>query len=98
LLTNWIILPKKRHSKIKCKWLTIKAKVGHGGALKNVLTVKKGLFLGLLAGKRGVGAKEKSLYFAFLHVLVTFCFCKLLSVSQFRRICASKKIVPKSLQ
>jgi hypothetical protein len=40
----------------ECKLLAIKAQDGHGPALKNVLTAKKGRFSGLLAEKRGVRA------------------------------------------
>jgi hypothetical protein len=47
--------------------------------------------LGRFAGKQGVGAKRKTSFFAFFHVLVVFFFCKLLSASIFRKICARKK-------
>jgi len=43
-----------------------------------------------LAGKEAMSAKKKAFYFAFLHVLVFFCVCMLLSVSIFRKIFASK--------
>jgi hypothetical protein len=54
------------------------------------LTAKKSLFLGVLAGKWGGGAKQKAFYFALYHFLVVFLVCKLLSVSVFRAICLSK--------
>jgi len=46
---------------------------------KNVLTAKKGLFLAVLAGKRGFRAGKKAFYFAIFHVLVVFFFCMWLS-------------------
>jgi len=49
------------------------------------------MFLGVLAGKRGFGREKKTLYFAFLHVLVVFDACKSLSVRIFRKILPSKK-------
>jgi hypothetical protein len=44
-----------------------------------------------LAGKQEAGAAKKAFYFAFFHVLVVFCVCKLLSVRIFRKILASQK-------
>jgi hypothetical protein len=58
---------------------------------KNVLTEKKGLFLGVLAGKQGFGAGQKPSFFAFLHVFVVFFFCKYLKFRIFRKIDLSKK-------
>jgi len=58
--------------------------------LKNVLTAKKGLFWAVLAGKQGISAGKKTLYFALFHVLVGFCVYKLLSGKIFRRFLASK--------
>jgi hypothetical protein len=72
----------KRHQRLTMPW----------PRLKNVLTAKKGLYLGVLAGKQGTGREKKSFYFALFHVLVVFCGCKFLSVRTFRKIFASKII------
>jgi hypothetical protein len=64
---------------------------GPGSPLKNVLTAKKGLFWGVLAGKQGFCAIRKSDFFAFFHVWAVFCSCKWLSASLFRKIAASPK-------
>jgi hypothetical protein len=64
---------------------------------KYVLTAKRGLFLGVLAGKQGFRAGKKAFYFALFHVFVVFFFRKLLSVRIFRNMCGSKKIVPENL-
>jgi hypothetical protein len=40
---------------------------------KNVLTAKKGRFLGVLAEKRGFRALKKPFYFEFFGVLELFC-------------------------
>ena len=53
--------------------------------------VKKGFFLGVLAGKQGLGDQQKTLYFAFFHVLMDFFVCKLLSGKVFRRMDGSTK-------
>jgi hypothetical protein len=47
---------KKRVFSNLCKFLAIKAQDGPGHPLKNVLTAKKGLFLGVLEEKQGVRA------------------------------------------
>jgi hypothetical protein len=83
--------PKKRASRDRCKFLSIKAKAGIERASKNVLTEKRGLFLGVLAGKQGFGAKKTSLYFALFHVLVVFCVGKSLTGRTFPKIEAFKK-------
>jgi len=44
-----------------------------------------------LAGKRGFGVLKKAFYFALLHVLVVFCFCKSFSVNLFRHNSVSQK-------
>ena len=53
--------------------------------------VKKGFFLGVLAGKQGLGDQQKTLYFAFFHVLMDFFVCKLLSGKIFQQMEVSKK-------
>jgi hypothetical protein len=54
------------------KFLSIKAKDCHVRDLKNVLTEKRSLFLGLLAEKRGVRALKKPLFFVFFRFLGIF--------------------------
>jgi len=71
--------------------LGIKAQAGHGPRLKNVLTAIKSLFWVVLAGKRGLWRREKTLYFALFHVLMVFYICKLLSGRIFWKICPFKK-------
>jgi hypothetical protein len=58
---------------------------------KNVLTAKMSLFRVVLAGKQGLNAGKKTLYFALFHVLVVFCVYKLLAGKIFRRMWGSKK-------
>jgi hypothetical protein len=60
--------------KNQCKLLSISNKDGHGRALTNVLTAKKGCFLGVLAEKRGVLEKKTPFFFALFHHLVVFSF------------------------
>jgi hypothetical protein len=74
-----------------CKCLSIKGKAGLYRVLKNVLTAKKSLSLGVLAGKQRVGVEQKALYFALFHVLAAFCVCKSLFLRIFRKMVASKK-------
>jgi hypothetical protein len=65
---------------------------------KNVLTAKKGLFLAVLAGKRGVGRAKKHFilhFFTFWWFFAFACCCPAASC-RFRK--APKKIVPKNLQ
>ena len=90
LLESSIFCTKNRSLRNLCKLYAIKAKVGLDRALKNVLTAKKGRFLGVLPGKKRFGAKEKAFYFALCHVLVVFSICKLLSVNLFPKNSASK--------
>jgi hypothetical protein len=66
-------------------------------ALKNVLTVKKGVFGDVLAGKRVDWHGKKAFYFALFHVLVVLRVFKSLSARIFRKMDASKKIAPKNL-
>jgi hypothetical protein len=49
------------------------------------------LFWVVLAGKEGISAGKKTLYFALFHVLVVFRVYRLLTGNIFRRIRASKK-------
>jgi hypothetical protein len=58
----------------QCKFLSIKAKGGRGRAFKNVLTAKRGRFLGVLAEKRGVPEKKNTIFFSLFHFFVVFCF------------------------
>ena len=67
------------------------AKIGPGRSRKNVLTAKKGHFLGVLAGKRGVDAKKKTFSFALFHVLVVLFICLSLSNSVLQILKGSKK-------
>jgi hypothetical protein len=81
-----ICCPKKRGIRNFCKFLSIKDKVRLNDPLKNVMTARKGLFWGVLAGKQGMLWRKKAFYFALFHVLVVFRVCKLLSVRIFRQI------------
>jgi hypothetical protein len=83
--------PKKRGFRNGCKCLSIKGKAGRDRDLKNVLTIKRGLSLGVLAGKQGVGADRKPFYFALLHVFVVFCIGKSLSARIFGNMGVSQK-------
>jgi hypothetical protein len=74
-----------------CKLLSINVKVAIGRARKNVLTVERGHFWGLLAEKQGVRPGKKAFYFALFHVLVFFFVCNSLSARIFRQIFVSKK-------
>jgi len=56
-----IFCPKKRVPRNLRKFFTIKAKDGRGAFQKNVLTEKKALFLGVLAGKPGFPKKKIAL-------------------------------------
>jgi hypothetical protein len=78
--------PEKRDFRKLSKLHAIKGYLGLDGPCKYVLTAKKGLFLGLLAAKRGFHAIRKTDYFELLAVLVAFHVCKLLSVRIFRTI------------
>jgi hypothetical protein len=82
---------KKGGLRILCKLHAIKAKAGLGCALKNVLTAKKGLFLGVLPVKQEVRANKKAFYFELCHGLVVFFVCKSLSVRIFQKIQPCKK-------
>jgi hypothetical protein len=56
-----------------------------------VLTAKKSLFWGVLAGKRGSGAVKKTSFFALFHVFVVFLLYKPLSCKLFRPIRPAEK-------
>jgi hypothetical protein len=87
---NFRFCPKNSGLRNFCKLHAINAKHSLGYFRKNVLTARMGLFLGLLAGKQGLCAKENAFYFAFFHVLMVFCVYKLLSVKIFQNIFACK--------
>jgi hypothetical protein len=55
------------------------------------MTAKNVRFQGLLAGKTGFAAGEKTLFFAIFHVFVVFGVCKWLTVRIFQRKNLSKK-------
>jgi hypothetical protein len=59
-----IFCPKKRDFRKFCKSHAINISLDPCRPRKNVLTAKKGLFLGVLAGKRGAKAMKKAFYFS----------------------------------
>jgi hypothetical protein len=65
-------LLKKRHFRNLCKFLAIKPQDGPNTPLKNVLTAKKGHFLGVLEEKRGVCDLNKPFYFEFFEFFGIF--------------------------
>jgi hypothetical protein len=74
-----------------------KAQGGGRQAPKNVLTVKKGRFLAVLAGKRGFCADKIAFFLAFFHFFVFFYFATRWPSGIFNARAARKKIVPENL-
>jgi hypothetical protein len=69
-----------------CKLLAINAQPGQDRSQEYLLTAKKGLFFGVLAGKQGFWTIRKSDFFAFFHFFEAFSLCKLLPASIFQNI------------
>jgi hypothetical protein len=74
-----------------------KAQGGGRHPQKNVLTVKKGRFLAVLAGKRGFCAEKIAFFLAIFHFFSFFSFATRWRSGVFNARTARKKIVPENL-
>jgi hypothetical protein len=81
-----------------CKFFAIKAQDGLAHPLKNVLTAKMGLFLGVLEEKQGVRALKKHFILGFFGFWGVSCLASRCLSAPSITLTPPKKIVPENLR